>query len=372
MKIGIAGYGKMGKDIFSLLFDNLNNAEFTVLVRSCPEEHTTAVMKTLDKQLRRKKLTDEEYEAKKAAFKFTFDTDELDGCDAVIETISENLEAKNSLFRNIADKVSDNCVLLTNTSSLNIKKVFEGVSNPQRCLGMHFFYPVKLTEFVELNLMDNTSGEALRLAENLVKEFGRKSICFYGVYHVYLNQILSAMISHGIYLCEYFHTSVSALSASLEKMYSVAGVFDILDSIGLGLIADNQSNFSLKRNKQLLGYGCEKMNQWRSQGCADSPHSFLEFISSQEQGYTENCDDAPIYMAAFILAETSFALEEVGIKPDVFLEAVSCTLGTVDTLPEMYRKYGAERLKSALDKLYEKSGFASYRYDSDLLEKYYS
>jgi 3-hydroxybutyryl-CoA dehydrogenase len=77
-------------------------------------------------------------------------------------------------------------------------------------------------------------------------------------------------------------------------------------------------------------------------------------------------------MAAFILAETSFALEESGIRPDLLLEAVSSTLGTADTLPDMYRKYGAEKLVSALDKLYEKTGFESYRYDADLLEKYYS
>jgi len=372
MNIAIAGYGKMGKDIFSFFFNNLKNAGFTILVRSGAEEYTADVVKILDKQLRRNKLTQEDYEAKKSAFRFTCDPADLCGCDAVIETITENLEAKNLLFRNIADIVSDNCKLMTNTSSLNIEKVFEGVSNPQRCMGMHFFYPVKLAEFVELNLLDNTSDEAMQFAESFVNDCGRRCIRFNGDYHVYLNQILSAMVSHGIYLCEYFHTSVQALSDSLKNMYALAGVFDILDSVGLGLMAENQRNFRLERNTQLLGYGCDKMKYWLSQGCPDNSRSFLGFISSQEQESVGICDDAQIYMAAFILAETSFALEESGIRPDLLLEAVSSTLGTADTLPDMYRKYGAERLVSALDKLYEKTGFESYRYDSDLLEKYYS
>ncbi|MBQ1464118.1 MAG: 3-hydroxyacyl-CoA dehydrogenase family protein [Ruminococcus sp.] len=372
MNIGITGYGKMGKDIFSFFFDNLKNAGFTVLVRSGAEEYTAAVVKTLDKQLRRKKLTQEEYEAKKSAFRFTCDAAELAGCDVVIETISENLEAKNSLFRDIADIVSGNCLLMTNTSSLNIEKVFEGVPDTQRCMGMHFFYPVKLAEFVELNLLADTSEDALKIAESLITGCGRRYIRFSGDYHVYLNQILSAMVSHGICLCDYFHTSVPALSASLEKMYTVAGVFDILDSVGLGLMAENQTNFRLERNKQLLGYGCEKMQLWRSQGCPDAPRSFLNFISQQEQKTAENCDNAPLYMAAYILSETAFALDEAGIDSDVLLEAVSSTLGTADTLPEMYRKYGAENLISALDDLYEKTGFASYKYNTDLFEKYYS
>lgn len=372
MKIAIAGYGKMGKDIFTFFFDNLKNAEFTVLVRSGADVHTAGVIKNLDKQLRRKKLTQEEYDAKKESFRFTCDAADLAECDAVIETITENLEAKNSLLGKIAEAVPENCLLMTNTSSLNIEKVFEGIPNPQRCMGMHFFYPVKLAEFVELNLLADTSEDALKLAESLITGCGRRCIRFSGDYHVYLNQILSAMVSHGVYLCEYFHTSVPALSASLEKMYSVAGVFDILDSVGLGLMAENQTNFRLERNKQLLEYGCGKMKYWLSQGCPDAPRSFLDFISQQEQETAENCDDAPLYMAAFILCETAFALDEAGIDSDLLLEAVSSTLGTADTLPEMYRKHGAENLISALDHLYEKTGFASYKYNADLFEKYYS
>ena len=47
MKIGIIGYGKMGKDIFSLFFDKIPDAQFVVIVRSAAQEHTDSVMKTL-------------------------------------------------------------------------------------------------------------------------------------------------------------------------------------------------------------------------------------------------------------------------------------------------------------------------------------
>ena len=98
MKIGIVGYGKMGRDIFSLFFDKLDSAEFVVLDTFGAEENTAALIKTLDKQLRRKKLTDEQYEAKKSSFLFTDKAEDMAGCDCVIEAVFENIGVKKELF----------------------------------------------------------------------------------------------------------------------------------------------------------------------------------------------------------------------------------------------------------------------------------
>ena len=71
MNIGIIGYGKMGKDIFSLFFDKLDDAEFVVLDLADAEKNTAAVEKTLSKSLRRKKITEEQFEKKRSSFVFT-------------------------------------------------------------------------------------------------------------------------------------------------------------------------------------------------------------------------------------------------------------------------------------------------------------
>ena len=54
MRIGITGYGKMGRDIFSLLFDKLHDSYFTVIDINGAEENTAAVLKNLGKSLKRK------------------------------------------------------------------------------------------------------------------------------------------------------------------------------------------------------------------------------------------------------------------------------------------------------------------------------
>lgn len=370
MKIGIVGYGKMGKDIFSLFFDKLPDAQFVVIDLFGAEENTAALLKTLGKSLKRKKLTEEQYEFKKDSFLFTDDTSALSGCDVVIEAVFENMNAKKELFAKAAQAVSDDCLLLTNTSSLDIASVFADIPHKERCFGLHFFYPVKLTGFVELNILPETSQSNAEKAAQLVKSAGKKPIVFSGEYHIYLNQILACMVSHAIYLRESFGVTAPELNKSLEELFPVAPPFEVLDSIGLGLMAGSPDNFRIERNKGLLSYGCEKMNGWLSEGCPKETMTFLDFMAEHESPSGKDCGGAALYMAALILNETVNAVSEYSGDKAVLLEAVQDTLGLAETPAAYYDKFGAEKLFAALDGLSAKTGFGSYvRKDKDIWDK---
>ncbi len=360
MKIGIVGYGKMGKDIFSLFFDKLPDAQFVVIDLFGAEENTAALIKTLDKSLKRKKLTEEQYEFKKGSFLFTDDTSALSGCDVVIEAVFENMAAKKELFAKAAQAVSDECLLLTNTSSLDIASVFSDIPHKERCFGLHFFYPVKLTGFVELNILPDTAGSNAEKAAQLVKAAGKKPIVFEGEYHIYLNQILACMVSHAIYLRESFGASVAEVGKAVEELFAVAGPFDVLDSVGLGLMAGSPDNFRIERNKGLLGYGCEKMNGWLSEGCPKETLTFLDFMAEREKAAGADCGKAALYMTALILNETVNAASEYSGDKNVLLEAVQDTLGLAEPMKAYYEKYGAGDIFAALDELYGKTSFGSY------------
>ena len=71
-------------------------------------------------------------------------------CSLVIEAVPERLDLKNDIFRELADVVAPDCVLASNTSSLALAKVFEGVGGAGRCVGMHFFNPVPLMKLLEV------------------------------------------------------------------------------------------------------------------------------------------------------------------------------------------------------------------------------
>lgn len=360
MKIGIVGYGKMGKDIFSLFFDKLPDAQFVVIDLFGAEENTAAVIKTLDKSLKRKKLTEEQYQFKKSSFLFTDDTAALSGCDIVIEAVFENMAAKKELFAKAAKAVSEECLLLTNTSSLDIPSVFEGIPHRERCFGLHFFYPVKLTGFVELNVLPDSSESCINKAAELIKSAGKKPIVFSGDYHIYLNQILACMVSHAIYLKDSFGVSAAELNSSLGEMFPVAAPFDVLDSVGLGLMAGSPDNFRIERNKGLLGYGCEKMNGWLNEGCPRETLCFLDFMSEKEEPSGKPCNEAPLYMTALVLNEIVNAASEYSGDKALFMEAVQDTIGLAEAPAYYFKKYSTEEFFAVLDRLHDKTGFGSY------------
>ena len=360
MKIGILGYGKMGKDIFTLLNDKLTDTEFAVVDTVNAEAGQQSFLKTLSKSLKRGKITKQQFEKKQATV-FSDDIAVLRDCDMIIEAVFENLELKQQIFRNLDKLVSERCLLLTNTSSLDISGIFEGISRRERCSGMHFFYPVKLSGFVELNILPETSAETIQTIRKVITASGKQAVIFRGEYHIYLNQILACMVSHGIYLCEYFDVSVPELGNALAELFPMAGVFEILDSIGLGLMASSPEHFRIARNRQLLDYGCQKMNQWLADGCPKETRTFLNFIGETSAPTGKPCTDAPLYMTALLLNEISASLAEYDDDKNILLEAVKDILGLAKTPSAYFEQYGREKLCSVLDDLYTKTGFLSYQ-----------
>ena len=75
---------------------------------------------------------------------------DLSECDAVVEAIAENLDAKRELFQHLEGIVAPDCVLATNTSSLQVTAIAAACQHPERVAGFHFFNPVPLMKVVEV------------------------------------------------------------------------------------------------------------------------------------------------------------------------------------------------------------------------------
>ena len=102
--------------------------------------------------------------------------DATTGADLVIEAVPERLEIKRSLFRAIEEVVDDTALLASNTSSLSIGAIAEGLRRPQRVLGMHFFNPVPVMKLVELVRSPATDPGAVDRARRFVETLGKTAI----------------------------------------------------------------------------------------------------------------------------------------------------------------------------------------------------
>ncbi|MEX2528191.1 MAG: 3-hydroxyacyl-CoA dehydrogenase family protein [Gemmatimonadota bacterium] len=100
----------------------------------------------------------------------------LEDVDLVVEAIPEVLEWKSDLFREVEALVSPSALIATNTSSLSISALGEGMASPQRFLGLHFFNPVHIMALVEVVYGSSTHPSAVEAALDVVHRMGKEPI----------------------------------------------------------------------------------------------------------------------------------------------------------------------------------------------------
>jgi 3-hydroxyacyl-CoA dehydrogenase/enoyl-CoA hydratase/3-hydroxybutyryl-CoA epimerase len=93
--------------------------------------------------------------------------------DLVIEAIAEKAEAKEKLFAAIAPRMKRGAILATNTSSIPLETLRQGLPHPERLVGIHFFNPVTQMELVEVVSHDQADEEVLRRARAFTGAIGR-------------------------------------------------------------------------------------------------------------------------------------------------------------------------------------------------------
>ncbi len=98
------------------------------------------------------------------------------GADLVIEAAPERLELKRELFAKVAAVVDEQAVLGTNTSSLSIADIAEGLPNPSRVIGLHFFNPVHIMKLLEIVVAEQTSTEVLARMTSFAARIGKQAI----------------------------------------------------------------------------------------------------------------------------------------------------------------------------------------------------
>jgi len=98
------------------------------------------------------------------------------GVDLVIEAVVEDLEVKRAVMAAAASVVAPGAILASNTSSLSLAAIAEGLPHPELCLGLHFFNPVHIMKLVEIVVHDGVEQETRRKAIAIVEAMGKEPI----------------------------------------------------------------------------------------------------------------------------------------------------------------------------------------------------
>src|SRR4051794_2444663 len=151
----------------------------TVLYDVAPElgESGAAVLReALDKGAERGRWSVDDAKDAAARVETASELTGLRGCELVIEAAPEKLELKRQIFTALAEAVGPEPVFASNTSSLRVTAIAEGVPQPERLVGMHFFNPPALMKLVEVVAAERSSEQALAATTEVAERMGRPPI----------------------------------------------------------------------------------------------------------------------------------------------------------------------------------------------------
>jgi len=175
-KVGVCGAGLMGHGIAQVSA----TAGYDVVLREVDEGTLAKGIGRIEKQLARAvekgKSSQEDADAVRGRIQGTTDYADLADCDLVIEAITENLDKKLEMWREVDAVVKPEAVFATNTSSLAVIDQAAATTRPERFIGLHYFNPAQVMKLVEVVRAVTTSDEAFETGVAFAVQQGKLGI----------------------------------------------------------------------------------------------------------------------------------------------------------------------------------------------------
>jgi 3-hydroxybutyryl-CoA dehydrogenase len=169
-----------------------------------------------------------------------------------IEAVPERLDLKRAVFAELAKALGPQTLLATNTSSLSVSEIAEGIDRPERVLGLHFFNPPIAMKLVEIVRGDATSDESVERARAVAARFGKTAVVTADTPGFIVNRVARPFYLQAM-------RAYDAGVGTLEELDSLArgvgfrmGPFELMDLIGLDVnLATSDSVYERTRAARL-------------------------------------------------------------------------------------------------------------------------
>lgn len=234
-KVGVVGAGLMASQLALLLLRNLKcPIVMTDIDQARADKGVAWVHNELAKLVEKKRMSPETAGRLTSLISGSADQTNFAGCDFIIEAIFEELSLKQELFKKLEAIVSPECVLATNTSSLSVERMTEGLKNPERVVGFHFFNPVAVMPLLEVARTSTTDDATTATAIAVGKELKKVMIICKDAPGFVVNRLLTRFMGEVTDAVDEGTPPAVADSAMMEIGFPMSP-FQLLDLVGPGV-----------------------------------------------------------------------------------------------------------------------------------------
>lgn len=233
-KVGVVGAGTMGQGIANAFATAGNEVIVVDVKKEWAENGVAKIFAGKDKLVAKGKISQEDADAAKANLKAGVYEDLAD-CDLIVEAVLEQMPVKKDLFHKLDEIVKEDAIFGTNTSSLSVTEIANGIKHP--VIGMHFFNPADRMKLVEVISGANTPAEVKDEIIAIAKEIGKTPVEVNEGPGFVVNRILIPMINEATFILQEGVASTEDIDTAMKLGANhPMGPLALGDLIGLDIV----------------------------------------------------------------------------------------------------------------------------------------
>ena len=234
-KVAVLGAGMMGAGIAYVSAKAGMQVVLKDISLEAAEKGKAYSQTIVDKGVARGRLTQEKADALLALITPTDDYADLEGCDFVVEAVFESVKLKHEVFGEVQKVVNADALLGSNTSTLPITILADGVDRPEDFIGIHFFSPVDKMPLVEIIAGKDTSDEAIARVIDYTKAIKKTPIVVGDSRGFYTSRVIGTFVNEGVGMLSEGVSPVSIERATTQAGFP-APVLQLSDELNLELM----------------------------------------------------------------------------------------------------------------------------------------
>lgn len=322
-KVGIVGAGLMASQL-ALLF--AKRLEVPVVMTDLDDERVNKglayVYNDIDAQVAKGRLTADKGNRLKALVTGSTNHAGFADADFVIEAVFENLQVKKDVFAALEKVVSPQCILATNTSSLSVTRMAEGLQHPERVVGFHFFNPVAVMPLLEIARAEQTNDATLATAFAVGKALKKSCVLVKDAPAFVVNRLLTRFLGEVTRAVDE-GTPFEVADQALEPLGLPMSPFNLLALVGPAVafhVSETMheafpDRFTVSPNlRRLVEAGKSAIYAWDENG---KPTVDPEILAMYEVGDHPRTADEVLQMATDALADEAQRMLDEGVVAEV-------------------------------------------------------
>jgi len=233
-KVGIIGAGTMGGGIAMACA----NAGISVLLKETEQaaldRGVAAIRKNYESSVKKGRFSQAVMDQRMALIHPTLTYDGFDQADLIIEAVFESMPLKKQIFAEIDKIAKPDCVLASNTSTLDIDEIAAATSRPQMVIGLHFFSPAHVMRLVEIVRGKHPSNEVVATSLAIAKKLGKVGVVVGNCRGFVGNRMMLPYMREAQFLAEEGATP-EQIDHALTDFGMAMGIFAVDDMGGIDL-----------------------------------------------------------------------------------------------------------------------------------------